>query len=31
MTPPKTIQYVIKKDGTMKLFEKDKVRKAKGE
>jgi hypothetical protein len=31
MTPPKTIQYVIKKDGTMKPFEKDKVRKAKGE
>lgn len=31
ITPPKTIQYVIKKDGTVKPFEKDKVRKAKGE
>ena len=31
ITPPKTIQYVIKKDGTLKPFEKDKVRKAKGE
>ena len=30
MKPPKTIQYVIKKDGTAKPFEKDKVRKAKG-
>ncbi len=30
ITPPKTIQYVIKKDGTIEPFEKDKVRKAKG-